>query len=134
GEMADGVVFNAFMPVSYTGRSIARLNAAAGGRFRGELAQAFVLAMAGTVAEAAARVRPILATYLVFFPNLAAETGLDPEFLERLREKASAGGLEATFADLPDSLVSQHALVGPVDECRKRLATYRDAALQLPGL
>jgi len=70
----------------------------------------------------------------VYFPNLAAETGLDEEFLTSLRHKASAGGLEATFSDLPDSLVSGHALVGPVAECKQRLAAYRDAGLQLPIL
>jgi len=134
GQIADGVVLNAFMPPSYTRRSIARLDAAARGKYGGELAQCLVVALADTVAEAAARVRPILATYLVHFPNLAAETGLDEEFLTSLRNKASAGGLEATFSDLPDSLVSQHALVGPVAECNERLAAYRDAGLQLPIL
>ena len=78
--------------------------------------------------------RPILATYLVYFPNLAAETGLDAEFLSRLREQAREGGLEATFAELPDALVSEHALVGPVDACKERLAAYRNAGLQLPVL
>jgi 5,10-methylenetetrahydromethanopterin reductase len=131
GQIADGVILNAFMPASYTRRSIARLNAAAGGRFEGEVGQCLVVALADSVAEAAARVRPILATYLVYFPNLAAETGLDPEFLTRLREQARTGGLDATFAELPDSLVSEHALVGPVGACRERLAAYRDAGLQL---
>ena len=134
GEIADGVILNAFMPTSYTKRSIGRLDAAAGGRFAGEVGQCLVVALADTVAEAAARVRPILATYLVYFPNLAAETGLDAEFLSRLREQAREGGLEATFAELPDSLVSEHALVGPVDACKERLAAYRNAGLQLPVL
>jgi len=35
---------------------------------------------------------------------------------------------------LPDSLVSEHSLVGPVDACRERLVAYRDAGLQLPVL
>ena len=134
GEIADGVILNAFMPASYTKRSIGRLDAAAGGRFAGEVGQCLVVALADTVAEAAARVRPILATYLVYFPNLAAETGLDAEFLSRLREQAREGGLEATFAELPDALVSEHALVGPVDACKERLAAYRNAGLQLPVL
>jgi 5,10-methylenetetrahydromethanopterin reductase len=134
GRTADGVVLNAFMPVSYTRRAIARLDAAAGGvRFRGEVGQAMVVALAPTVAEAAAGVRPILATYLVHFPNLAAETGLDPEFLRHLRALA-AGGLEATFAELPDALVAEHALCGPPEACREHLAAYRAAGLHLPVL
>jgi 5,10-methylenetetrahydromethanopterin reductase len=134
GAMADGVILNAFMPPAYVARARERLNAAAGGQFGGEIGGAIVVAMADSVAEAAARVRPILATYLVYFPNLARETGIDPEFLERLRARTSQNGLESTFADLPDALVQQHALCGPPDACRARLAEYRQAGLELPIL
>lgn len=135
GRIADGVILNAFMPVSYTSRAIARLDAAAGpGGFRGEVGQAMVVVLAESVAEAAARVRPILATYLVHFPNLAAETGLDPEFLEHLRAVARNQGLPATFAELPDPLVQEHSLCGPAEACRERLAAYREAGLALPVL
>jgi len=134
GEIADGVILNAFMPASYTRRAISRLHAAAGREFNGELGQCLVVALADTVAEAAARVRPILATYLVHFPNLAAETGLDPEFLSRLREQAREGGLEATFPELPDSLIADHSLLGPVGACQERLVAYQEAGLQLPVL
>jgi len=135
GGLADGVILNAFMPVSYTKRALTRLNSAAGpDGFRGEVGQAMVVAMAGSVAEATARVRPILATYLVHFPNLAAETGLDPELLEQLRVRARERGLEATFSSLPDSLVAEHALCGPAAACAERLAAYREAGLALPVL
>src|SRR3989442_2417478 len=97
------------MPVPSPRRALARIDVAAGGTFHGEVGQCMVVALADTVPEAAARVRPILATYLVYFPNLAAETGLDPEFLTRLREQAREGGLESTFTELPDSLVSEHS-------------------------
>jgi 5,10-methylenetetrahydromethanopterin reductase len=134
GELGDGAMLNAFMPASYTRRALGRLDAAAGGAFKGEVGQCMVVAMADSVAEGAARVRPILATYLVYFPNLAAETGLDPEFLDRLRKRARDGGLEATFADLPDDLVSEHAVVGPAGVCIERIAGYREAGVQLPVL
>ena len=134
GEIADGVMLNAFMPTSYTRRARARLDVAAGGSYGGELGQCMVVAMAGSVSEGAARVRPILATYLVYFPNLAAETGLDPEFLTHLRRRAGEGGLQATFSELPDDLVSEHAIVGPAQACRERLAVYREAGVQLPVL
>ena len=135
GRTADGVILNAFMPVSYTRRAVARLAAAAGvPGFRGEVGQAMVVALERSVSAAAEQVRPILATYLVHFPNLAAETGLDPDFLERLRALARDGGLAATFAELPDALVAEHALCGPPQECRERLAAYREAGLALPVL
>lgn len=134
GRTADGVVLNAFMPISYTRRAIARLDAAAGGRFAGEIGQAMVVVLASSVAAAADRIRPILATYLVHFPNLAAETGLDPEFLVRLRTLAAEGGLAETFAELPDELVAEHALCGPPEACRERIAAYREAGCALPVL
>lgn len=134
GALADGVILNAFMPPAYVERARARLAVAAGGRFDGQIGGALVAAMADSVAEAAARVRPVLATYLVYFPNLARETGIDPEFLDRMRARAQQNGLESIFADLPDSLVEQHALCGPADNCRARLAEYRQAGLQLPIL
>jgi 5,10-methylenetetrahydromethanopterin reductase len=135
GAMADGVILNAFMPPAYVVRARERLNAAApGGQFRGQVGGAIVVAMADSVAEAAARVRPILATYLVYFPNLARETGIDLEFLERLRAKAHQDGLASTFPDLPDSLVQQHALCGPPAACRERLSAYRKSGLELPVL
>ena len=134
GGMADGVILNAFMPPAYVVRARARLNAAAGGQFGGQIGGAIVVAMADSVAEAAARVRPILATYLVFFPNLARETGIDPDFLDRLRSRAMHDGLESIFGDLPDALVQQQALCGPAAVCRERLAEYRQAGLELPIL
>ncbi|HEY7200771.1 MAG TPA: LLM class flavin-dependent oxidoreductase [Candidatus Dormibacteraeota bacterium] len=135
GACADGVVLNAFMPVAYTRRAIARLDAAAGpGGFAGEVGQAMVVVLDASVSAAAERVRPILATYLVHFPNLAAETGLDPEFLSRLRAVAAERGLPAVFGELPDALVQEHALVGPPEACRERLAAYRAAGLALPVL
>jgi alkanesulfonate monooxygenase SsuD/methylene tetrahydromethanopterin reductase-like flavin-dependent oxidoreductase (luciferase family) len=134
GQMSDGVVLNAFMPPSYALASRRRLDAAAGGSFGGEIAAALVTAMAHSVSEAAARVRPILATYLVHFPDLARETGLAPDFLEHLRRLAAEEGLAATFPELPDELVGQHAILGPAEACRERLTAYREAGVQLPIL
>ena len=133
-RVADGVVLNAFMPPAYAVRARARLDAAAAGRFGGEVAAALVLALAPTVAEAAARVRPILATYLVHFPDLARETGLDAEFLASLRRRAARSGLASIFGQLDDDLVARHALVGPPEACRVRLNAYREAGVELPVL
>jgi 5,10-methylenetetrahydromethanopterin reductase len=132
GKVADGVVLNGFMPPAYVERARSLLDSAAGGRFVGEIAGALVVSLGASVAEAAARVRPILATYLVHFPHLARETGLDPDFLSTLRATAQAGGLEATFAMLPDRLVAEYALCGTAPDCRDRLEDYRRAGLQLP--
>ena len=135
GATADGVILNAFMPTSYVRAAREKLDAGAGGSFAGELGGAMVTAVAGSLAEAAERVRPILATYLVHFPNLARETGLDPEFLQHLRLRAAeGGGIQATFSELPDGLIANHAVLGPPESCRERLAEYRAAGMRLPIL
>ena len=42
--------------------------------------------------------------------------------------------IKATFAELPEGLISEHALVGPAGACHERLSAYREAGLQLPVL
>jgi 5,10-methylenetetrahydromethanopterin reductase len=134
GRSSDGVVFNAFMPPSYVERARTRLDKGAGGTFEGEVGGAITITVADSVSEAAANLRPILATYLAFFPHLARETGLDPEFLLKVQTLAADQGLEATFEMLPDELVTQHCLCGPLDVCKARLEDYRAAGLELPIL
>lgn len=134
GRSSDGIVFNAFMPPAYVERARERLDKGAGGYFEGEVGGALVVTIADSVSEAAARVRPILATYLAFFPDLARETGLDPDFLAKVQSTARDQGLEATFEMLPDDLVAGHCLCGTVDDCKKRLADYRQVGLGLPIL
>lgn len=131
-SMADGVVLDAFMPPQYARMTCARLAEAAGGRYAGEVAGAIVVSLAPSVSEGAARVRPLLANYLVHFPELARETGLDPDFIAYLRRRAASDGVTATYADLADDLVARYAACGPPESCRERLAEYRAAGLQLP--
>jgi 5,10-methylenetetrahydromethanopterin reductase len=134
GRASDGIVFNAFMPPAYVERARIRLDRGAGSHFEGEIGGALVVTVSDTLAEAAASVRPILATYLSFFPDLARETGLDSGFLADVRATAQDRGLEATFSMLPDELVAEHCLCGTVDDCKKRLRDYRSAGLELPIL
>lgn len=133
-RMANGVIFDAFLTPSYASRARERLDRAAGGHYQGEIGAGLVVSLADSVAEAAAPLRPVLARYLVHFPELARETGLDPEFVERLRALAERDGIEATYPELPDSLVAQHAVCGSPAVCRDRIAEYRAAGVQLPIL
>lgn len=134
GRMADGVVGDVFLPAGAVARARARVDAAAGGVFAGEMAAALVVAVDESRSAAAARLRPRLATYLTRFPELAREMGLDPELIERLRARAAIGGIEATYPDIGDALVAACAICGPPDACRERIAEYRDAGVALPIL
>jgi hypothetical protein len=79
-------------------------------------------------------VRPLLANYLVNFPELARVSGIDAELVDRLRTRASAVGVQAASVLLSDELVAAHALCGPAPACRERLADYRAAGYELPIL
>ena len=134
-QVADGVVFDAFLPPSYVASARAALDAAApSSHYGGELAGVLIVSIQPTVAEAVVPLRPLLANYLVNFPELASVTGIDVELVTRMREVRVDGGLEAAAALLGDDLIAQHALCGPPAAIRERLGEYRAAGLGLPVL
>ena len=134
GRIADGVLCDVFLPPDAVARARGRVDGGAGGGFGGEVAAAVVVSLADTVAEAVARLRPRLAVYLTRFPELAREMGLEPELLDRIAARAGADGIEATYADIPDSLVARCAACGPPAVCRARIDEYRAAGAALPVL
>jgi 5,10-methylenetetrahydromethanopterin reductase len=134
-ELAQGVVCDAFLTPAYVRWARRNLDAAAAGRnYVGELAAALVLSVADTIAEAAAPLRPLLANYLVNFPELARFSGVDDELISRMRARTAAQGLAAAAQLLPDSVVAEHALCGTPGACRERVEEYRAAGVQLPIL
>jgi 5,10-methylenetetrahydromethanopterin reductase len=135
GRMADGVVLDAFLQPSFAHHARAILDAGSpASPFRGELAGGIVVSLAPNRAEGAAAVRPLLASYLVKFPELARVSGVDPDLVERLRGRAAQDGVEAASRLISDELVTAHALCGPASGCRERLAEYRAAGYELPIL
>jgi 5,10-methylenetetrahydromethanopterin reductase len=129
-RVADGVVLDIFLPPSYVRRAKGLL-----GRedveFSGEIAGLLMTSLASTRSEAAARLRPTFAHYLINFPELAERMGLDPHFVQYLRGRAHAGGLKDTFTDLPDDLIARFTLCGSAPTCQERIAEYRAAGLDL---
>lgn len=135
GRIADGVVLDAFLQPAFAHHARRLLDAGSPAPpFQGELAGAVVVSLAATVHEAAARVRPLLAGYLINFPELARISGVDAELVDRLRTRARSDGLPAASGLLPDELLAAHALCGPASACRERLADYRAAGYELPIL
>ncbi len=134
-ELADGVVFDAFLPPSYVRWARSTLDAAArGGRFAGQPAGALVVSVAGTAQEAVAPLRPVFTNYLVNFPELSRMTGVDEELVARMRARSQAEGLAAAAELVPDGLIAAHAVCGTAAACRERLDEYRAAGLELPIL
>lgn len=135
GLVADGVVLDAFLPPAAAGQARTVLDSAEPGRrFSGELAGAVMVSLAQSRSEAADALRPVLAGYLINFPELARVSGVEPDLVERLRQQAVSTGLQAASRLIPDELVAAHALCGPPGACRDRLAEYRAAGYELPIL
>jgi alkanesulfonate monooxygenase SsuD/methylene tetrahydromethanopterin reductase-like flavin-dependent oxidoreductase (luciferase family) len=69
---------------------------------------------------------------------LLEQGGFDPGILPSLRRRAAEQGESAVVDMISDAMVEAFFLVGPVDQCRARIADYHEAgvdqALLLPRL
>jgi 5,10-methylenetetrahydromethanopterin reductase len=133
-RIGDGVLLDVFLSTTAVARMLGHVHDSAGGRFGGETGSALVLSIADSEREAAARLKPTFAAYLVRFPELAREMGLDEDQLESLRAHAASGGIDAVTPHVPDELVLRSAICGPASRCRERVAEYRDAGVSRPVL
>jgi len=128
GEIADGVLLNAFMPVDYVER--ARERVAAGARTAGrplaqiDIGAMLVVSVADEGRAARDAVRPLVAAYLQGFPNIARETGTGPALLEDILARGAAA--------VPDELLARLVVAGTPAECRQRIEAYRAAGVHLP--
>jgi 5,10-methylenetetrahydromethanopterin reductase len=138
GEVADGVILNAFTSAAYTRRAIERLRAGAersGRQLDGyPVTGAVVVALDDDGRTGRDAVRPLVATYLTGFPNISRESGLDESELARYREARARGGLEAAAAEIPDEVVDTLTASGSAEDCRRRISEYRTAGITEPIL
>lgn len=137
GEIADGVLLNVCLPVSYVHERRKRLDAA--GRRAGrtssiDVAMCIVVSPHKDPRLGRDAARRFIAVYLSMFPNVARETGLAPAFMRALRETFATGGVESTAPLVGDDIVDLVSASGSVEDCRARLAEYRKAGVDLPIL
>jgi 5,10-methylenetetrahydromethanopterin reductase len=138
GEVADGVLLNVCLPTSYASERRERLTTAArrAGRAPGatEVAMCIVVSPHAHAREGREAARRFIAVYLSMFPNVAKETGLDPDFVEHLRDAFAAAGVDAAAPLVGDDVVNLLSAAGTVADCRRRLDDYRAAGIDLPIL
>jgi 5,10-methylenetetrahydromethanopterin reductase len=136
GEVADGVLMNACLPVEYVHRS--RDLVARGARRAGRDPEAIEIQMAvptcvmhdsAAAKRGAAR---FVALYLSLFPNIARETGIDDAAMDRIRSTFGDRGLEPAAELVGDDLVDRLAVAGNPAQCRARLDEYRAAGVRVP--
>jgi probable F420-dependent oxidoreductase len=99
-----------------------------------EVASIVPCAVASDRREALDRMRASVAFYAGFFPRysrLLAESGF-ADAARTIKAAWDAGDRARATSLVPDALVEAVALVGPAEDCRARLAAYREAGLALP--
>lgn len=138
GQLADGLLMNACLPIGYVERALGwvRDGAAAAGRdaSRIEVGMGIVTSPDHDSDAGKDRAHRFCALYLSMFPNIAKETGLDPELVSATRAAFDAGGLDAALAVLPRSVVDLLCAAGTPAECQERLEEYRAAGVDVPVL
>lgn len=136
GELADGVLFNVCLPTEYVERARGWL--AEGGRRAGrdpieiDVAMAILTSADADSATGRERARRFCALYLSLFPNIARETGLDPELVAETRAAFEQGGVDAAARLVPERVVDLLCAAGTPAECQARLDEYRAAGIALP--
>jgi 5,10-methylenetetrahydromethanopterin reductase len=134
--VADGVLFNGFLPTTYVRDAVARISAAAeaAGRPPGavDLPQLLVVAMTEDGETARGTAHQFVTMYLGGQPHIAEAIGLDPELTARLTELVGSwppkpGGVEQAMALVGRDIVDSLTVSGTPAECRARLHEWREA-------
>ena len=136
GEAADGVLLNVCLPTDYVLRARGLIEQ--GARRTGRDSSAIEIGLMLVVSpdensrRGKDRARRFIALYLSLFPNIARETGLPAEWLDRLGRTFHADGVEAAARLVDDATVDALTAAGTPAECYARIDEYRRAGVDLP--
>ena len=141
GAIADGVLLNAYVPPAYVRYAVAEIRAAAqeAGRDPNAIDMACMMVVRPTDDPQA--LMPGLKKRLVRLLDeayvgeiLLDKGGFDPSILGPLRASYAEDGGTAAVELIGDDMVEAFYLLGPDDVCRRRVAEYRQAGVDLPLL
>jgi len=141
GEIADGVLLNGNLSQDYTRTavSVAQASAAKVGRasFEGRMPQLVNVAMDADRDVARRAARRFLAMYLGQQPHMGKASGLDEEFLQRLKETVGGwpprpGGIEEAVDLINPELVNRFTVAGTADDCRDAIGGWVEAGASYP--
>lgn len=135
GTIADGVLLDAPTSIEYAQRAIRHVFKGARQAGRSErsidVAACIHCAISEHDSEAKDMLRPMVATYLTHFPELAQASGFAKES-EEIRTRVKMEGLQAALPLVHDDLVSSLTAAGTTTECISRLDDYARADVGLP--
>lgn len=133
GKVADGILLDVFMPVSYIHRAVEVVresNRTAGRPAESVEIAAMVITVVGqSTAEARDSVRPAIAGYLSKFPTIAAQSGFPPSLIETLQGETRAKGPQGGAQYVTDEVVDALCVAGTAEECRAGVNRFRAAGV-----
>lgn len=141
GEIADGVILNAYVPPAYVRYAVDEIRDAAKAVGRDPQAIAIICMLVVRLTEDPASMRSTLKqriARLLDEPHvgeiLLDKGGFDVDLLTPLRAAVKAEGEQAATRFITDDMVDAFYLVGPIDYCKTRIEEYRQAGVQAPLL
>ncbi|MCC6315984.1 MAG: LLM class flavin-dependent oxidoreductase [Thermomicrobiales bacterium] len=136
GETADGVILNGYTSADYARRAVERVKAGAERAGRNpeevDIASFVAVSMDDDAAKARDAIRPLVATYLANFPNIAREAAVEGGVLGAIRRAFDRGGADAAAEHVADDVLDLLVCAGTPAQCRKRMAERRAAGVSLP--
>ena len=137
-EIADGVILNGFVSAQYSARAIQRLQERATQVGRAaddvEIASWLMVSVDRDSAKAKNAVRPMVATYLANFPNIARESGLSDDLLATIGRAYAEGGVSEAAEHVGDDVVTRLSCSGSPDEVLEQIQARRNVGVTLPIL
>lgn len=141
GEIADGVVLNAYVPPAYVRYAVAEIRTAASAAGRDPNAIDIACMLVIRLTDDPDSIRPTLKQRIVRLfdePHvgeiLLEKGGFDPSILKPLRATIKNDGEKAAVPLITDAMVDALYIVGSTTQCKERIAEYRQAGVDTPLL
>lgn len=136
GEIADGVLLNAFLGTAYVERTMGLLSAGAARAGRSlegwDVGMMLVTCLADSKREAREYLRPLVALYLSRLPDIAKQTSAWGQLWDEMSAAVAAGGAEAGRRFVSDALIDEVTINGTEKDIREGLDRYVEAGINLP--
>lgn len=136
GEIADGVLLNAFLGTEYVDRTMDLLRNGADRAGRSldgwDVGMMLVTCLADSKREARDYIRPLVALYLSRLPDIAKQTSVWGERWDEMSAEVSRGGGRAGARFVSDELVDEVTINGTQKDLREGLELYHASGVNLP--
>jgi 5,10-methylenetetrahydromethanopterin reductase len=141
GAIADGVLLNAYVPPAYVRYAVEEIRGAATAAGRDPRAIDIACMLVVRLTDDPDSIRPTLKQRIVrlldepYVGEILLEKGdFDPAILKPLRATMQKEGEKAAVGFISDAMVDAFYLVGSAAQCKRRIAEYRHAGVDLPLL